>query len=114
VKLGTLGAAYFDFNKAAVKPAGAEVLDGIVKTLKEHPTEKVEIEGYTDSIGSDAYNLKLSERRADAVKDFLVRQGIAASRITTKGLGKANPIAPNNTAEGRAKNRRAEVYGIGG
>jgi len=111
VKLGELGAAHFDFNKAEVKPAGAEILNGIVRTLKEHPTEKVEIEGYTDSVGSDAYNMKLSERRAEAIRNYLVRQGIEASRISTQGFGKTKPIADNNTAEGRARNRRAEIFG---
>ena len=108
-KLGELGASYFDFNKAEVKPAGAEILDGIVKTLKDNPGVKVEINGYTDSIGSDAYNVKLSERRADAVGRYLEKQGIESSRISVHGYGKANPVADNKTAEGRAKNRRAEL-----
>ena len=85
------------------------VLDGVVKTLKDNPDTKVVIEGHTDSIGGDAYNKKLSERRAEAVKRYLVRQGIDAGRIRTVGHGKTKPVADNGTEEGRAKNRRAEV-----
>ncbi len=109
-KLGELGAAHFDFDKANVKPAGAEILNGVVKTLKDHPSVKVDVEGHTDSVGSDAYNLKLSEQRAQAVTNYLVRQGIDSSRLMTKGYGKAKPVADNATAAGRAKNRRAEIY----
>lgn len=70
---------------------------------------RVVVEGYTDSIGSDAYNMKLSERRAETVRDFMVSKGISPTRITTRGFGKANPIASNKTAEGRAENRRVEI-----
>src|SRR5213594_1958989 len=108
-KLATLGGANFDFNKAEVRPEGRTVLDGAVKTLKDNPGTKVVIEGHTDSIGGDAYNKKLSERRAEAVKRYLVRQGIDAGRIRTVGYGKTKPVADNTTEEGRAKNRRAEV-----
>jgi len=107
--LATLGGANFDFNKAEVRPEGRDILDGVVKTLKENPNVKVVVEGHTDSIGKDAYNKKLSERRAEAVKRYLVRQGIDPSRIRTEGYGKSKPIADNGTEEGRAKNRRAEV-----
>jgi outer membrane protein OmpA-like peptidoglycan-associated protein len=100
---------YFDFNKATLKPAGKEKLDDVVKEMKANPSIKALVEGYTDSIGTQAYNLKLSERRADAVKDYMVAQGIDASRITTKGWGKEHPVASNKTAEGRAKNRRCEI-----
>ena len=108
-KLATLGGANFDFNKAEVRPEGRTVLDGVVKTLKDNPDTKVVIEGHTDSVGGDAYNKKLSERRAEAVKRYLVRQGIDAGRIRTVGYGKTKPVADNGTEEGRAKNRRAEV-----
>jgi len=108
-KIATVGAAQFDFDKADIKPAGREILDGAVKTLRDNPNLHVVVDGHTDSVGSDAYNQKLSERRAKAVRDYLVRQGIEANRITTKGYGKSRPIADNKTAEGRAKNRRAEV-----
>ena len=107
--LATLGGANFDFNKTEVRPEGRDILDGAVKTLKDNPNVKVAVEGHTDSVGKDAYNKKLSERRAEAVKRYLIRQGIDASRIRTAGYGKSKPIADNGTEAGRAKNRRAEV-----
>ena len=101
---------YFDFDRATLKPAGKERIDAeIMPPMKEHPNLRALVEGYTDSIGSDAYNLRLSERRAEAVRDYMVERGIQASRITTKGWGKANPVASNSTKEGRAKNRRVEI-----
>jgi outer membrane protein OmpA-like peptidoglycan-associated protein len=107
--LATVAAAHFDFDKSNIKPAGRVALDKAVTTLKEHPEVNVVVKGYTDAIGTDAYNLRLSERRADAVKNYLVEQGISSSRITTRGYGKADPVASNATEEGRARNRRAEV-----
>ena len=102
--------AYFDFNKATLKPAGKDRIDeDVVRPMKEHPELRALVEGHTDSIGSDAYNQRLSERRADAVRDFILAQGIAPSRITTKGWGKSKPIADNKTKDGRAKNRRVEI-----
>ena len=109
-KLGTVGSAYFDFNKAVVKPGkGKDVLDGVVKVMKDNPTLRVKVEGHTDSIGSDAYNQRLSEKRAQAVKDYLVREGIDPSRISTVGYGESKPVASNETESGRAQNRRAEI-----
>jgi OOP family OmpA-OmpF porin len=108
-KIATIGGAQFDFNKAAIKPAGRDVLDKAVKTLKDNPDLRVVVEGHTDSIGSEAYNQKLSERRAEAVRAYLVSQGIAASRISTRGYGKTRPVASNKTEAGRAENRRAEI-----
>ncbi len=100
---------YFDFNKATLKPAGQEKVDEVVQTMKQHPEVRATVEGHTDSVGSEAYNQRLSERRANAVRDYLVAHGIDASRITTRGYGKTKPIASNKTAEGRAKNRRVEI-----
>ena len=80
-----------------------------MKVLRDNPDLRVTVEGHTDSVGSAAYNQKLSERRAQAVKRYLVRQGIDPSRITTEGYGKSRPIASNETEEGRAKNRRADI-----
>ena len=80
-----------------------------VQVLADAPTAVIIVEGYTDSIGSDAYNLRLSERRAQAVRDYLIELGIKPSRITTKGYGKARPVASNETKEGRAENRRVEI-----
>jgi len=109
-KLGTVGSAYFDFNKASIKShAGKDVLGDVVKTMKDNPSLHVLIEGHTDSIGSDSYNQRLSERRAQAVKGYLVDQGIDGSRIKTEGFGKSKPVASNKTEAGRAQNRRAEI-----
>ena len=77
--------------------------------MKDKPDLRVSVEGHTDSVGSVAYNQTLSERRAKTVRDYLVSQGIDASRITTRGFGKSKPIASNDTAEGRAENRRVEI-----
>jgi len=102
--------SYFDFNKATLKPAGKERIDSeIIPPMKEHPELRALVEGHTDSIGSEAYNLRLSERRANAVADYMESQGISSSRITTKGWGKSKPVADNRTKEGRAKNRRVEI-----
>ena len=102
--------AYFDFNKATLKPAGKEKIDAeVVAPMKEHPNLRALVEGHTDSIGSDAYNQRLSERRANAVRDYMVSRGIDAQRIMTKGWGKSKPIASNKTKEGRARNRRVEI-----
>jgi len=81
----------------------------VARALRDNPSLHVVVEGHTDSVGSDSYNHKLSERRAKAVRDYLVREGIDASRITTRGYGKSRPVASNDTAEGRAENRRAEI-----
>lgn len=102
---------FFDFDKATLKPEGRAKLDELAAAVK---AEKFQLEvivavGYTDSTGPDAYNLKLSERRAAAVKSYLVSQGIEANRIYTEGKGKADPIATNATREGRAQNRRVEI-----
>jgi len=99
----------FDFDKSVIKPEGAAILDRLVAFMKENPEKRVEFDGYTDWIGTEAYNQKLSERRAAAAQAYVTKQGIDASRVTTKGFGESNPIADNKTKEGRAKNRRVEV-----
>ncbi len=97
-KLGTVGSTFFDFNKATVKPGSSRaVLDGVVKTMKDNPNMRVSVQGHTDSIGSDAYNQKLSERRANAVKQYLAGEGISGSRIDTEGFGESKPVASNKT-----------------
>jgi OmpA-OmpF porin, OOP family len=99
----------FEFNKADIRICETPfVLDEVAETLKDHPDIKVEIAGYTDWIGSQEYNLKLSQRRADAVRTYLISKGVAADRMTAVGYGKENPIASNETDEGRAMNRRIE------
>ncbi|WP_428355787.1 OmpA family protein [Methyloprofundus sp.] len=96
----------FGFDSAKISPAFAPLFENAISTLKRNPNMTVELEGHTDSTGPEAYNMGLSERRAKAVKNHLVENGIDASRLATKGFGEANPIAPNDTAEGRAENRR--------
>jgi len=98
----------FDFNKAVIKPEFVPVLDEAVSVLQKHPGKKVTIEGNTDSIGSEAYNMKLGMRRAESVKKYLVEKGIAADTLTTESFGKDKPVADNKTKEGRAMNRRVE------
>jgi len=108
-KIETISGPNFDFDKVHLRPAGEAKVEHAVRLMQENPSMHVVVDGYTDSIGSDAYNLKLSERRAEAVRDLMVQKGISASRITTHGYGKARPVASNNTAEGRAENRRVEI-----
>ncbi|MBL7686262.1 MAG: OmpA family protein [Deltaproteobacteria bacterium] len=100
---------HFDFNKSTIKKDSYAILDDVASVLQKNPNiKKVRVEGHTDSIGSEGYNMKLSQKRADAVKQYLVSKGISATRLESAGYGKARPIAPNTTEEGRAKNRRTE------
>jgi len=99
----------FENDSAKLLPASTTVLDSVVSVLKQRPTAKAEIDGYTDSAGKPAHNKQLSERRAEAVKEYLVKQGIAAGNLTTKGFGEDNPVASNKTKEGRAENRRVTL-----
>ena len=101
--------AFFDFDKSIVKPEGKAKLDELVNALSGLDTEVIVAVGHTDWIGTDAYNQKLSERRANAVKAYLVSKGVPAEKIFTEGKGKKQPIADNKTRQGRAKNRRVEV-----
>lgn len=103
----------FDFDKAALKPDGKAALDDLLNKLQGMDTEVMITVGHTDSIGSEAYNQKLSIRRAEAVKAYLISKGIEASRVYTEGKGEAQPVADNKTAEGRAKNRRVTVEVVG-
>ncbi|MCB2147085.1 MAG: OmpA family protein [Deltaproteobacteria bacterium] len=100
---------HFDNNRAALKASSYPVLDEIVQGMKQQPELKVEIQGHTDISGTHAYNMSLSQRRADAVKAYLVSKGIAAERMITKGYGPDRPIATNTTGKGRADNRRVEL-----
>jgi OOP family OmpA-OmpF porin len=105
--------AFFDFDKAVVKPAGKAKLDDLVSKIKGINLEVIIAVGHTDSVGSDAYNQKLSVRRAEAVKAYLVSKGIEKNRVYTEGKGEKQPVASNKTAEGRAKNRRVEIEVVG-
>jgi outer membrane protein OmpA-like peptidoglycan-associated protein len=108
-KIATLKGPNFAFNKATLTPEGQRIVDTAVKTLDENTSITVTCHGYTDSVGSDAYNMKLSRRRAEAVKAYLVKRGIAADRVHVQAHGEADPVASNKTAEGRAENRRVEI-----
>lgn len=99
----------FDSSSSTLKPIGANTLTGIAMILNEYQKTTVNITGFTDSTGSRALNMKLSQQRADSVSSALITQGVAAKRIITQGVGSANPIASNNTPEGKAQNRRVEI-----
>jgi len=99
----------FDFNKYTLRPAAREKLAKISGIILSHPGLRLEVDGYTDSIGTDAYNLKLSDERAGTVQQYLVQQGLAQDNVTAKGFGKDDPVASNDTASGRQLNRRVEL-----
>ena len=105
--------AFFDFDKAVLKPAGKAKLDDLASKVKGINLEVIIAVGHTDSVGTDAYNQKLSIRRAEAVKAYLVSKGIDKSRVYTEGKGEKQPVADNKTKEGRAKNRRVEIEVVG-
>lgn len=101
--------ALFDFDKSVLKAEGKKSLDEAVAKMKGIDVEVIIATGHTDSIGTEAYNQKLSERRANAVKDYLVSKGVPANKVTTLGKGETQPVATNKTKDGRAKNRRVDV-----
>ena len=105
--------AFFDFDKSALKKEGKAKLDDLVGKVKGISLEVIIAVGHTDSVGSDAYNQKLSVRRAEAVKAYLVSKGIEKNRVYTEGKGEKQPVADNKTAAGRAKNRRVEIEVVG-
>ena len=105
--------AFFDFNKATLKPEGKAKLDDLVSKMGGIALEVIIAVGHTDSVGGDAYNQKLSIKRAEAVKGYLVGKGVEKNRVYTEGKGKKQPVADNKTAEGRAKNRRVESEVVG-
>ena len=99
----------FDFDKSDIRPDAVPILEEAAKTLKSESQLTVSVNGYTDSIGTEEYNQRLSERRAGAVKAYLEKLGVTGGRLTAKGFGESNPVASNDTAEGRAQNRRVEL-----
>jgi len=103
----------FDFDKATLRADARAVLDEAARTLSARPTVRVSVEGHTDDKGSDAYNARLSERRAQAVADYLAKAGIASARLESHGFGESRPVADNTTEDGRARNRRVELRIIG-
>lgn len=105
--------AFFDFDKSVLKPEGRAKLDDLVNKIRGINLEVIIAVGHTDSVGTDAYNQKLSVRRAEAVKAYLVSKGIERNRVYTEGKGEKQPIADNRTKEGRAKNRRVEIEVVG-
>ncbi|MFZ2305806.1 MAG: OmpA family protein [Rhodoferax sp.] len=105
--------AFFDFDKAVLKPEGKAKLDDLVGKVKGINLEVIIAVGHTDSVGSDAYNQKLSVKRSEAVKAYLVSKGIEKSRVYTEGKGEKQPVADNKTKEGRSKNRRVEIEVVG-
>jgi OOP family OmpA-OmpF porin len=112
-KVSFAAEALFDFDKAIVKPEGKVALDDLMSKLQGMNTEVMIAVGHTDSVGTDAYNEKLSLRRADAVKAYLVSKGLDPARLYTEGKGETQPIADNRSAEGRAKNRRVTIEVVG-
>lgn len=105
----TLGDVLFDTGRAELKAGAFATLDRLATFMRDNPERRLEIEGHTDSTGSDALNLALSQQRAESVRAALTQRGVDGGRITTKGLGKASPVANNATAEGRQRNRRVEI-----
>ena len=105
--------AFFDFDKSVLKPEGKAKLDDLVGKVKGINLEVIIAVGHTDATGADAYNQKLSVRRSEAVKAYLVSKGIEKNRVYTEGKGEAQPVADNKTREGRSKNRRVEIEVVG-
>lgn len=108
-RVDTLGTAYFEFNSVTIKPDSEKTLRKVAKNLKRNSKYFIEVDGHTDSKGSEEYNQKLSERRARSVMRFLIRNGVNGQRIRAKGFGELNPLADNETEDGRAMNRRVEI-----
>ncbi len=105
----TLQDIVFGFDSAELQPGGERTVDRIAEYLNEYPKRKLTVEGFTDSVGNEDYNMKLSKKRADAIRNALVDQGVESTRIKTEGLGESYPVASNDSEAGRQQNRRVEV-----
>jgi outer membrane protein OmpA-like peptidoglycan-associated protein len=103
------GAVLFSTGKSTLMPGAKERLNKVADVLKDYPNKKIVVEGHTDSTGKAATNDRLSQQRAESVKDYLMTRGVPSKQVTTKGFGASHPIATNTTAEGRAENRRVEI-----
>ncbi|OGI43160.1 MAG: hypothetical protein A2150_03815 [Candidatus Muproteobacteria bacterium RBG_16_64_11] len=108
-KISLKADAHFDFDKSNLKAGDKKELDAAAAKIKPMKIESITVTGHTDNVGTDAYNQKLSERRAEAVKKYLVGKGVNAGQIQTQGKGESQPVADNKTADGRAKNRRVDI-----
>ncbi len=109
VRTVTLRDVTFAFNKATLKPEAKHILDSNLGLIADDPTLDLSIEGHTDIVGSDVYNMKLSERRAQSVYNYLLSKGVAAKRMRTVGFGRTRPLVPNDTPANRSLNRRVEI-----
>jgi outer membrane protein OmpA-like peptidoglycan-associated protein len=99
----------FDFDSANLKPGAREKIAHVAGILRSHSDLKIQVEGHTDSVGSDGYNLRLSERRAESVRASMLQQGVSRDVVGTAGFGESQPVATNGTAVGRQQNRRVEI-----
>ena len=108
----TLEGVTFEVNSAQLTAASRPILDGVADGLRKHPRLRVELQGHTDSSGADAYNLQLSQRRANSVREYLLSQGVPAAQLTARGYGETQPITDNTSNEGRSKNRRVVMHVI--
>jgi outer membrane protein OmpA-like peptidoglycan-associated protein len=100
----------FDFNSYALRPESRDTLRELANNFRQYPDEQISVEGHTDNVGSDDYNQRLSQQRADSVRNYLVDQGVPNERVTSAGFGKSQPKAGNDTPEGRQLNRRVEIH----
>jgi OOP family OmpA-OmpF porin len=100
---------FFEFNQATLLPEAEALLEQVARWLLQNPQVRVEVRGHTDSVGTDEQNLRLSQQRAEAVRRYLIAQGVAPERIVAIGLGRREPIDTNDTPRGRARNRRVEL-----
>ena len=110
ITLSDAGDVLFAFNQSELTPTAKSQLDSIMGKLEDADVVSIKVVGFTDSVGSDAYNQALSQRRASSVAEYLLSQGVAPNKITSEGKGESQPVADNETAEGRAKNRRVELH----
>lgn len=109
-KTYTLHNVFFDTGKSSLRPESSKELNELADFMKQQETMVIEVAGYTDNVGNDADNLKLSQARAEAVRNYLIKKGIHADKIKAKGYGSSDPVAPNDTPEGRQQNRRTEIH----